>query len=114
MNLAMTLIGPLLVSAVTLSIAPIAQASNGDDFAANEIAYLDDLTAQGMGPAASARGLVDEGWTICHALASDMSPGTAADKVFAGSATASANGVSRAQAWDVVTTAIDNLCPQTP
>jgi hypothetical protein len=114
MKLAMKLLGPLLLSAIALSIAPIAQASNGDDFAPNEIAYLNALTAQGMGPAVSAQGLVAEGWTICHALASDMSPGTAADKVFAGSATASTNGVSRTQAWDVVNTAIDNLCPQTP
>ncbi|CAN5666832.1 hypothetical protein BH09ACT8_BH09ACT8_15450 [soil metagenome] len=114
MNLAMKLLGPLLMIGLTLSIAPVAQASNGDDFAPNEIAYLNDLTARGMGPAVSAQGLVGEGWTICHALATDMSPATAADKVFAGSATASTNGVSRAQAWDVVTTAINTLCPQSP
>ncbi|MCV7229561.1 DUF732 domain-containing protein [Mycolicibacterium komossense] len=114
MNLATKLLSPLLMSAVALSIAPIAQASNGDGFAPNEVAYLDDLTTQGMGPAVSAQGLVAEGWTICHALAADMSPVAAADKVFAGSATASTNGITRAQAQGVVTTAIDNLCPQTP
>jgi hypothetical protein len=114
MDLTKKLLGALLMSAVTLSAAPIAQASSGDDFAPIEIAYLNDLTAQGMGPAVSAQGLVDEGWTICRALTSGMSPSTAAGKVFAGSNTASTNGVSLAQASDVVTTAMDDLCPQIP
>jgi hypothetical protein len=60
---------------------------------------------------ASAAGLVDEGWTICHALSSGMSPSMAAEKVYSGSRTDGATGVSQAQAVHVVTHAIDDLCP---
>jgi hypothetical protein len=107
------LLGALLTIGATLTAAPIAQANSGDDFTASEIAYLNDLGAEGMGPAASAQGLVDEGWTICHALTSGMSPATAAEKVYSGSNTASTNGVSQTQSVHVVTHAMDDLCPST-
>jgi hypothetical protein len=105
------LLGVLLICGAALAGAPVAQASSGDDFTPNEIAFLNDLAAEDLGPVSSAESLMDEGWTICHALASGMSPSTAAGKVYSGSHTASAAGVSQAQAVHVVAHAIDDLCP---
>ena len=81
MNLAKRLLPAVLTCAAMLSAATAAHASTGDSFTADEIAYLTDLAADGMGPAVSAQGLVDEGWTICRALASGMTPTAAAAKV---------------------------------
>jgi hypothetical protein len=105
------MLGALLMIGATLTAAPIAHASGGDAFTPSEIAYLNDLGAEGMGPAVSAQGLVDEGWTICRALTSGMSPTTAAEKVYSGSNTANTNGVSQTQSVHVVAHAMDDLCP---
>jgi uncharacterized protein DUF732 len=112
MNL-VKMLGVLSISGAILITAPIAQASSGSDFTPSEITYLTDLGAEGMGPAVSAQGLVDEGWTICHAVTSGMSPATAAEKVYSGSNTANTNGVSQAQSVHVVTHAMNDLCPST-
>ncbi len=102
----------LLMTAATLTAAPVAQASIGDGITPGEIAFLSDVAADGMRPAASTQGLVDEGWTICHALTSGMSPATAAGKVYSGSQSAvGADGVTQAQAMRVVNHAMDDLCP---
>jgi len=84
------LLGVLLMCGAALAGAPVAQASSGDDFTPNEIAFLNDLAAEDLGP---------------------VSPSTAAGKVYSGSHTASAAGVSQAQAVHVVAHAIDDLCP---
>lgn len=108
MNLAKRLVPALLLCAATLTAAATAQASTGDSFTADEIAYLSDLAADGMGPAVSAQGLVDEGWTICHALSSGMTPTAAAAKVYDGARIA--GGITQAQASRVVADAINDLC----
>ncbi len=104
----------LLITAAALTAAPAAQASPGAGFTPDEIAYLSDVAADGMRPAASTQGLVDEGWTICHALTSGMSVATAAGKVYSGSQSAvGVDGVTHAQAMRVVNHAMDDLCPST-
>jgi hypothetical protein len=114
MNTTKKLLVALSMTAVTLTAAPVAQAGTGDGFTPGEIAYLSDVAADGLGPAASTQGLVDEGWTICHALTSGMSPATAAGKVYSGSQSAvGADGVTQAQAMRVVNHAMDDLCPST-
>jgi|GEM_PF-2710665 len=116
MNLTKTkiLLVAVLVSAATLTAASVAHASTGDGFTPDEIAYLSDVAADGMGPAVSAQGLVDEGWTICHALTSGMPATAAAGRVYSGSRSAAgADGVTEAQAMRVVTHAMDDLCPST-
>ncbi len=111
MILTQKLLAALLISAATLAAAPIAQASSGDGFTPGEIAYLSDLAADGMGPAVSAQGVVDEGWTICHALTSGMSAAEAAGKVYSGAVSAAGGGLTQAQSVRVVTHAMDDLCP---
>lgn len=112
MNLTKKLLGAVLMSTAALSAAEVAHASTGDGFTPSEIAYLSDVAADGMGPAVSAQGLVDEGWTICHALRSGMSADAAAGKVYAGSRSAEGtDGVTRVQAVRVVDHAMGDLCP---
>jgi hypothetical protein len=114
MNLTEKMLIALLVGAATLVAAPGAAATTGEALTPGEVAYLSDVAADGMGPAASAQGLVDEGWTICHAVIAGMPVATAAGKVYAGSRSAvGAEGVSQAQALRVVTHAMDDLCPAT-
>lgn len=114
MNRTRELLAVLLMMAATLSAAPVAEASTGDDFTPAEIAYLSDVAADGMRPAGSVHGLVDEGWTICHALTSGMPAATAAGKVYSGSQSAvGVDGVTLAQALKVVNHAMDDLCPST-
>jgi Protein of unknown function (DUF732) len=114
MNPTTKLLVALLISAAALTAAPVAQANPGAGFTPDEIAYLSDVAGDGMRPAASIRGLVDEGWTICHALTSGMSIATAAGKVYSGSQTAvGVDGVTNAQAMRVVNHAIHDLCPST-
>lgn len=108
MNLAKRLLPAVLICAAMLNAVAAAQASTGDSFTADEIAYLSDLAADGMGPAVSAQGLVDEGWTICRALASGMTPTAAAAKVYDGARIA--GGITQAQAGRVVADAMNDLC----
>jgi hypothetical protein len=114
MNPMKKLLLALLITAAALTAAPVAQASPGAGFTPDEIAYLSDVAADGMRPAASTQGLVDEGWTICHALTSGMSVATAAGKVYSGSQSAvGVDGVTHAQAMRVVNHALDVRCPST-
>lgn len=114
MNPTKKIVIALLMTAGTLTAAPAAQATTGDSFTPSETAYLSDVAADGMRPAASTQGVVNEGWTICHALTSGMSPATAAEKVYEGSQSAvGVDGVSQAQAMRVVNHAMDDLCPST-
>lgn len=108
MNLAKRLLPAVLICAAMLNAVAAAQASTGDSFTADEIAYLSDLAADGMGPAVSAQGLVDEGWTICRALASGMTPTAAAAKVYDGARIA--GGITQTQAGRVVADAMNDLC----
>lgn len=114
MNRAKKLLMALAIAGATLSAAPVAQASTGGDFTPGEVAFLTDIAADGMRSAGSVQGLVDEGWTICHALTSGMSADTAAGKVYTGSQSAvGVDGVTLTQALSVVNHAMDDLCPST-
>jgi hypothetical protein len=114
LTLTKLLLAALLITGATLTAVAVAQANTGGGFTSGEIAYLSDVAADGMRPAASTQGVVDEGWTICHALTAGMSAATAANKVYAGSQSAvGADGVTPAQAIRVVNHAMDDLCPST-
>jgi hypothetical protein len=114
MTLTKILLVTLVITGATLTAVTIAQATTGDGFTPGEIAYLSDVAADGMRPAGNVQGVVDEGWTICHALTAGMSAATAAEKVYAGSQSAvGVDGVTEMQAISVVNHAVDDLCPST-
>ena len=111
MTLTKLLLVALLITGATLTAVTVAQATTGDGFTPGEIAYLSDVAADGMRPAGNVKGVVDEGWTICHALSAGMSAAAAAEKVYAGSQSAvGVDGVTEAQAIRVVNHAVDDLC----
>ena len=114
MTLTKLLLVALLITGATKTAVTVAQATTKDGFTPGEIAYLRDVAADGMRPAGNVQGVVDEGWTICHALTAGMSATAAAEKVYAGSqSTVGVDGVTEAQAIRAVNHAMDDLCPST-
>ena len=81
MTLTKRLLVSLLILGATLTAVTVAQVTTKDGFTPGEIAYLSDIAADVMRPAGNVGGVVDEGWTICHALTAVMSAATAAERV---------------------------------